>query len=78
MFVLKDLLKQMAEQKVKPNLLTLNAVLKSLRRCGALGKSQAFPVISEMKVLSIGELFFPVFTGIKCYMYIHFEIYLAI
>uniref|UniRef100_UPI003D9C95AA small ribosomal subunit protein mS39 precursor n=1 Tax=Danio rerio TaxID=7955 RepID=UPI003D9C95AA len=48
-----DLLKQMAEQKVKPNLLTLNAILKSLRRCGALGRSQAFPVISEMKVLSI-------------------------
>ncbi|XP_051515000.1 pentatricopeptide repeat domain-containing protein 3, mitochondrial [Myxocyprinus asiaticus] len=48
-----DLLKQMSEQKVKPNLLTLNAVLKALRRCGALGKSQAFPVISEMKALSI-------------------------
>uniref|UniRef100_A0A671SAH1 Small ribosomal subunit protein mS39 n=1 Tax=Sinocyclocheilus anshuiensis TaxID=1608454 RepID=A0A671SAH1_9TELE len=48
-----DLLKQMAEQKVKPNLLTLNAVLKALRRCGTLGKSQAFPVISEMKALSI-------------------------
>uniref|UniRef100_A0A673LN43 Small ribosomal subunit protein mS39 n=1 Tax=Sinocyclocheilus rhinocerous TaxID=307959 RepID=A0A673LN43_9TELE len=51
-----DLLKQMAEQKVKPNLLTLNAVLKALRRCGTLGKSQAFPVISEMKALSIGLL----------------------
>uniref|UniRef100_A0A672TEM2 Small ribosomal subunit protein mS39 n=1 Tax=Sinocyclocheilus grahami TaxID=75366 RepID=A0A672TEM2_SINGR len=48
-----DLLKQMAEQKVKPNLLTLNAVLKALRHCGTLGKSQAFPVISEMKALSI-------------------------
>ncbi|XP_055033757.2 small ribosomal subunit protein mS39 [Misgurnus anguillicaudatus] len=48
-----DLLKQMAEQKVKPNLLTLNSVLKALRRCGALGKSQAFPVMSEMKTLSI-------------------------
>ncbi len=46
----------MAEQKVKPNLLTLNAVLKALRRCGSLGKSQAFPVISEMKALSIGLL----------------------
>uniref|UniRef100_A0A673L2P9 Small ribosomal subunit protein mS39 n=1 Tax=Sinocyclocheilus rhinocerous TaxID=307959 RepID=A0A673L2P9_9TELE len=51
-----DLLKEMAEQKVKPNLLTLNAVLKALRRCGTLGKSQAFPVISEMKALSIGPL----------------------
>ncbi|KAL0176756.1 hypothetical protein M9458_029086, partial [Cirrhinus mrigala] len=48
-----DLLKQMAEQKVKPNLLTLNTVLKTLRRCGTLGKSQAFPVISEMKALSV-------------------------
>ncbi|XP_059372473.1 small ribosomal subunit protein mS39 [Carassius carassius] len=48
-----DLLKQMAEQKVKPNLLTLNAVLKALRRCGTVGRSQAFPVISEMKTLSI-------------------------
>uniref|UniRef100_A0A8C1HAH1 Small ribosomal subunit protein mS39 n=1 Tax=Cyprinus carpio carpio TaxID=630221 RepID=A0A8C1HAH1_CYPCA len=48
-----DLLKQMAEQKVRPNLLTLNAVLKALRRCGTVGKSQAFPVISEMKALSI-------------------------
>uniref|UniRef100_A0A8C1QKF5 Small ribosomal subunit protein mS39 n=1 Tax=Cyprinus carpio TaxID=7962 RepID=A0A8C1QKF5_CYPCA len=43
----------MAEQKVKPNLLTLNAVLKALRRCGTVGKSQAFPVISEMRALSI-------------------------
>lgn len=46
----------MAEQKVAPNLLTFNAVLKALRRCGALGKSQAFPVMSEMKALSIGLL----------------------
>lgn len=56
MCVLQDLLKQMAEQKVKPNLLTFNAVLKALRRCGALGKSQAFPVISEMKALNIGPM----------------------
>ncbi|XP_039509759.1 pentatricopeptide repeat domain-containing protein 3, mitochondrial [Pimephales promelas] len=48
-----DLLKQMAEQKVKPNLVTFNSVLKALRRCGALGRSQAFPVISEMKALKI-------------------------
>uniref|UniRef100_A0A8C1BP49 Pentatricopeptide repeat domain 3 n=1 Tax=Cyprinus carpio carpio TaxID=630221 RepID=A0A8C1BP49_CYPCA len=41
------------KQKVRPNLLTLNAVLKALRRCGTVGKSQAFPVISEMKALSI-------------------------
>uniref|UniRef100_A0A671NYC6 Small ribosomal subunit protein mS39 n=1 Tax=Sinocyclocheilus anshuiensis TaxID=1608454 RepID=A0A671NYC6_9TELE len=51
-----DLLKELAEQKIKPNLLTLNGVLKALRRCGTLGKSQAFPVLSEMKALSIGPL----------------------
>uniref|UniRef100_A0AAR2IMY8 Small ribosomal subunit protein mS39 n=1 Tax=Pygocentrus nattereri TaxID=42514 RepID=A0AAR2IMY8_PYGNA len=49
-----DLLKQMAEQKVKPTLLTFNAVLKALRRCGSLGRTQAFPVINEMKALGIG------------------------
>uniref|UniRef100_A0A3B4CP79 Small ribosomal subunit protein mS39 n=1 Tax=Pygocentrus nattereri TaxID=42514 RepID=A0A3B4CP79_PYGNA len=48
-----DLLKQMAEQKVKPTLLTFNAVLKALRRCGSLGRTQAFPVINEMKALGI-------------------------
>uniref|UniRef100_A0A4W4F663 Small ribosomal subunit protein mS39 n=1 Tax=Electrophorus electricus TaxID=8005 RepID=A0A4W4F663_ELEEL len=49
-----DLLKQMAYQKVKPNVLTFNAVLKALQRCGALGRVQAFPVLNEMKALGIG------------------------
>uniref|UniRef100_A0A671NSJ1 Small ribosomal subunit protein mS39 n=1 Tax=Sinocyclocheilus anshuiensis TaxID=1608454 RepID=A0A671NSJ1_9TELE len=48
-----ELIVELAEQKIKPNLLTLNGVLKALRRCGTLGKSQAFPVLSEMKALSI-------------------------
>ncbi|KAI4873774.1 hypothetical protein NFI96_010633 [Prochilodus magdalenae] len=48
-----DLLKQMAEQKVKPDLLTFNSVLKALRRCGSLARTQAFPVINEMKALGI-------------------------
>ncbi|KAK1804158.1 hypothetical protein P4O66_020199, partial [Electrophorus voltai] len=48
-----DLLKQMAYQKVKPNVLTFNAVLKALQRCGALGRVQAFPVLNEMKALGI-------------------------
>ncbi|KAI5624783.1 pentatricopeptide repeat domain-containing protein 3, mitochondrial precursor [Silurus asotus] len=48
-----DLLKQMAQQKVKPNLLTFNSVLKALRRCGSLARAQAFPVLNEMKALGI-------------------------
>uniref|UniRef100_A0A672JTU6 Small ribosomal subunit protein mS39 n=1 Tax=Sinocyclocheilus grahami TaxID=75366 RepID=A0A672JTU6_SINGR len=75
-----DLLKEMAEQKVKPNLLTLNAVLKALRHCGTLGKSQAFPVISEMKALSIGPLkthshAFPIMlcSAGCCFMVTHFR-----
>ncbi|XP_060783415.1 small ribosomal subunit protein mS39 isoform X1 [Neoarius graeffei] len=48
-----DLLKQMAQQKVKPNLLTFNTVLKVLRRCGSLARVQAFPILNEMKALGI-------------------------
>ncbi|KAJ8015167.1 hypothetical protein DPEC_G00023330 [Dallia pectoralis] len=48
-----DLLKQMNEQKVKPNLLTFNAVLKALRRCGPLAKGQSLHTLSEMKALGI-------------------------
>ncbi|MCI4379742.1 hypothetical protein PGIGA_G00231890 [Pangasianodon gigas] len=49
-----DLLKQMAQQKVKPNLLTFNTALKVLRRCGSLARAQAFPILNEMKALGIG------------------------
>ncbi|XP_036406703.1 pentatricopeptide repeat domain-containing protein 3, mitochondrial [Megalops cyprinoides] len=47
------ILKQMEEQKVQPNLLTFNAVLKSLRRCGTHGRAQALHTLSEMKALGI-------------------------
>ncbi|MBN3323712.1 PTCD3 protein, partial [Atractosteus spatula] len=48
-----DLLKQMGEQKVQPNLLTFNAVLKSLRKCGPLARVQAFHTLNEMKALGV-------------------------
>ncbi|XP_030046922.1 small ribosomal subunit protein mS39 isoform X2 [Microcaecilia unicolor] len=51
--LIMELLKQMFEQKVQPNLLTFNTVLKSLRKCGALGKSYALQTLSEMKALNI-------------------------
>uniref|UniRef100_M3XIZ0 Small ribosomal subunit protein mS39 n=1 Tax=Latimeria chalumnae TaxID=7897 RepID=M3XIZ0_LATCH len=47
-----DLLKQMNEQKVQPNLLTFNAVMKSLRKCGPLARQQAILTLNEMKALS--------------------------
>ncbi|KAM9412894.1 small ribosomal subunit protein mS39 [Salvelinus alpinus] len=48
-----DLLKQMNEQKVKPNLLTFNALLKALRRCGSLARAQSLHTLSEMKAMGI-------------------------
>lgn len=51
----QDLLKQMSQQKVRPNLMTFNCVLKALRRCGSLGKLQALQTVSEMKALQIGD-----------------------
>ncbi|XP_063045868.1 small ribosomal subunit protein mS39 [Engraulis encrasicolus] len=48
-----DLLKHMADQKVRPNLLTFNAVLKALRRCGPVARSQALLVFGEMTALGI-------------------------
>uniref|UniRef100_A0A4W3IFU6 Small ribosomal subunit protein mS39 n=1 Tax=Callorhinchus milii TaxID=7868 RepID=A0A4W3IFU6_CALMI len=51
-----DLLKQMAEQEVRPNLLTFNSVLKSFRRCGAYAKGPSLQVVNEMKALGIGML----------------------
>ncbi|XP_062903125.1 small ribosomal subunit protein mS39 [Mobula hypostoma] len=51
-FVL-ELLKQMAEQKVQPNLLTFNSALKCLRKCGSYAKSPSLQIINEMKALKI-------------------------
>ncbi|KAJ8269416.1 hypothetical protein COCON_G00120230 [Conger conger] len=48
-----ELLQQMEKQKVRPNLLTFNAVLKSLRECGSLGRTQALLTLAEMKALHI-------------------------
>lgn len=44
----------MSQQKVKPNLLTFNSVLKALRRCGSV-KAQALHTLNEMKAVGIGE-----------------------
>ncbi|KAM6953304.1 small ribosomal subunit protein mS39 [Aplochiton taeniatus] len=51
--LITELLKQMSEQKVQPNLLTFNAILKGLRRCGSLARSQALHTLSEMKAMGI-------------------------
>ncbi|XP_051894966.1 pentatricopeptide repeat domain-containing protein 3, mitochondrial [Pristis pectinata] len=48
-----ELLKQMAEQKVQPNLLTFNSALKSLRRCGSIAKGLSLQLMNEMKFLNI-------------------------
>ncbi|XP_011616410.2 small ribosomal subunit protein mS39 [Takifugu rubripes] len=48
-----DLLKQMNQQKVQPNLQTFNAVLKALKHCGHLARAHALQTISEMKALGI-------------------------
>uniref|UniRef100_A0A3Q1FGI5 Small ribosomal subunit protein mS39 n=1 Tax=Acanthochromis polyacanthus TaxID=80966 RepID=A0A3Q1FGI5_9TELE len=51
--LITELLKQMNEQKIRPNLLTFNYVLKALRRCGFLAKTQSLHTLSEMKALGI-------------------------
>ncbi|XP_070769420.1 small ribosomal subunit protein mS39 [Enoplosus armatus] len=48
-----ELLNQMSQQKVQPNQLTFNSVLKALRRCGSLAKTQALHTLNEMKALGI-------------------------
>ncbi|XP_026503886.1 pentatricopeptide repeat domain-containing protein 3, mitochondrial [Terrapene carolina triunguis] len=51
--LVEDLLKHMVQQKVQPNLLTFNAVLKTLRKCGGVGKSISLKILREMKALNI-------------------------
>uniref|UniRef100_A0A8C5TN53 Small ribosomal subunit protein mS39 n=1 Tax=Malurus cyaneus samueli TaxID=2593467 RepID=A0A8C5TN53_9PASS len=51
----KDFLNQMAQQKVQPTLLTFNSVLKTLRRCGNVGRSVSLLVLKEMEELDIGK-----------------------
>lgn len=48
-------LNHMAQQEVQPNVRTFNAVLKTLRRCGGVGRSMAVPVMKEMEALEIGK-----------------------
>lgn len=45
----------MAQQKVQPTLLTFNSVLKSLRRCGGVGRAVSLLVLKEMEALDIGK-----------------------
>lgn len=45
----------MAQQGVQPNLLTFNALLKTLRKCGGVGRSMSLLVIKEMEALNIGK-----------------------
>ncbi|NXJ84168.1 PTCD3 protein, partial [Trogon melanurus] len=49
----KVFLTHMAQQEVQPNVLTFNALLKTLRRCGALGRNMSLLVIREMEALDI-------------------------
>ncbi|KAK1887482.1 Pentatricopeptide repeat domain containing protein 3 mitochondrial [Dissostichus eleginoides] len=51
--LLAELLNQMSQQKVQPNLSTFNSVLKALRRCGSLAKTQAIRTLNEMKAMGI-------------------------
>ncbi|KAM9193003.1 small ribosomal subunit protein mS39 [Mergus octosetaceus] len=51
--LVKVFLNHMVQQEVQPNLLTFNAVLKTLRRCGGRGRSVAISVLKEMEALKI-------------------------
>uniref|UniRef100_A0A1A8RTI5 Small ribosomal subunit protein mS39 n=1 Tax=Nothobranchius rachovii TaxID=451742 RepID=A0A1A8RTI5_9TELE len=51
--LISELLNHMKQQKVQPNLLTFNSVLKSLRHCGNLARSYSPQTLNEMKALGI-------------------------
>ncbi|XP_039607725.1 pentatricopeptide repeat domain-containing protein 3, mitochondrial [Polypterus senegalus] len=51
--LIEELLKQMSYSNVQPNLLTFNAVLRSLRKCGHLSKVYSLQTVKEMKALNI-------------------------
>uniref|UniRef100_A0A3P9N285 Small ribosomal subunit protein mS39 n=1 Tax=Poecilia reticulata TaxID=8081 RepID=A0A3P9N285_POERE len=51
-----ELLNQMNEQKVRPNLLTFNSVLKALRQFSFLAKTFSPQILNEMKALGIPSL----------------------
>ncbi|XP_070692802.1 small ribosomal subunit protein mS39 [Pempheris klunzingeri] len=48
-----DLLGQMSQQKVRPNLMTFNSILRALRRCGQSAKGHSLHTLNEMKALGI-------------------------
>ncbi|KAM7388995.1 hypothetical protein PAMP_022995 [Pampus punctatissimus] len=48
-----ELLTQMNQQKVQPNLLTFNTALKVLTQCGPIAKTVALNILSEMKAIGI-------------------------
>ncbi|XP_072860140.2 small ribosomal subunit protein mS39 [Pogona vitticeps] len=50
---IEDLLRQMKQQNVQPNLLTFNSVLKTMRFSGNPGKRMAMRTLNEMKALNI-------------------------
>ncbi|XP_070583956.1 small ribosomal subunit protein mS39 [Erythrolamprus reginae] len=50
---IEDLLRQMAEHDIQPNLLTFNSVLKALKQCGRVSRAKARLILNEMKALNI-------------------------
>ncbi|XP_019725338.1 small ribosomal subunit protein mS39 isoform X1 [Hippocampus comes] len=51
--LIAEILNQMSQQKIQPNLQTFNSVLKVLRRCGSLARTLALQTLSEMTTLRI-------------------------
>ncbi|XP_026573088.1 pentatricopeptide repeat domain-containing protein 3, mitochondrial [Pseudonaja textilis] len=54
---IEDLLRQMAEQDVQPNLLTFNTILKALKQCGKVSRAKARLILNEMRALNIEPCF---------------------
>ncbi|XP_034272041.1 small ribosomal subunit protein mS39 [Pantherophis guttatus] len=54
---IEDLLRQMAEQDIQPNLLTFNSILKALKQCGKVSRAKARLILNEMKALNIEPSF---------------------
>lgn len=50
---IEDLLRQMVEQDIQPNLLTFNSVLKALKQCGKVPRAKARLTLNEMRTLNI-------------------------
>uniref|UniRef100_A0A2D4PKE0 Small ribosomal subunit protein mS39 n=1 Tax=Micrurus surinamensis TaxID=129470 RepID=A0A2D4PKE0_MICSU len=54
---IEDLLRQMAEQDIQPNLLTFNSILKALKQCGKVSRAKARLILNEMRALNIEPSF---------------------